>query len=349
MANQEKGAAMWEEEVQVPEWGKKQARRRGWGPTFTFWTSLVVSLVVLWFCYALYNMVVDITFSRPGKGDEMIRFGTTLIETHYSGLKVDKSGLSSATVSPWLTEEATLKLYKQIGQWEMVVGTVELKKPLGGDISYEIHYEPKQLDEQKGTFSFTVPPDLLGRPPFNQNKEQDALWEQLSHIEDGYVAEMAFSTRNGQTPTQLMESLKSYDLALLQMPVYAGEWKTFKTAASSSGEMMSVPHLSLRPVVFYANDEDDNKNQVSSYQRYMDDTASVTEAAQQLIPDLEWLTSHGKSGYEQYDSRRLDYLKKNGVIVYGAVVTGPVRELEKLRQNALFHDFKLGRIEVWNW
>ncbi|WP_236707957.1 anti sigma factor C-terminal domain-containing protein [Brevibacillus choshinensis] len=50
-----------------------------------------------------------------------------------------------------------------------------------------------------------------------------------------------------------------------------------------------------------------------------------------------------------YHTHRLDYLKKNGVMVYGAVVTGPVRELEKLRQNPLFHDLKLGRLEVWNW
>ncbi|MED4582947.1 anti sigma factor C-terminal domain-containing protein [Brevibacillus choshinensis] len=45
----------------------------------------------------------------------------------------------------------------------------------------------------------------------------------------------------------------------------------------------------------------------------------------------------------------MDYLKKNDVMVYGAVVTGPVRELEKLRQNPFFLDCKLGRIEVWNW
>lgn len=170
-----------------------EERSVAWKSRATLWTSMVVSLVVIWFCYLLYNMVVEITFSKSGKGGELIRFGTTLIETHYTGLKVEKSGVSSATISPWLTEEATLKLYKQIGQWEMAVGTVELKRRLGGEISYEIRYEQKQLNDRKGTFSFTVPPDLLGHPPFNQKKEQEKLWEQLSHIEDGYVAEMAFS------------------------------------------------------------------------------------------------------------------------------------------------------------
>jgi hypothetical protein len=54
---------------------------------------------------------------------------------------------------------------------------------------------------------------------------------------------MAFSTRNGQQPEQMMQLLENYDLALLQMPVYAGELKTFETFATSSGEMTSVPHL----------------------------------------------------------------------------------------------------------
>ncbi|MED4582946.1 hypothetical protein [Brevibacillus choshinensis] len=30
-------------------------------------------------------------------------------------------------------EEATLKLYKQIGRWKVVVGMVELKRPMAGE------------------------------------------------------------------------------------------------------------------------------------------------------------------------------------------------------------------------
>ena len=38
------------------------------------------------------------------------------------------------------------------------------------------------------------------------------------------------------------------------------------------------------------------------------------------------------------DKQRLAYLKKNGVQVYGATVTGPVRELEKLKEESEFWD-----------
>lgn len=318
-------------------------------PRRPLWTSLIAGAGAIWLCCALYNAVADYVFFKSGEGSELIRYGTTLIETHYAGLKVDKSGIQSASISPWLTQTATLRLYKPIGKWEKVVGTVDLKKPLGGDISYEIHYDAKDLLDRDGTFHFAVPPDLLGKPPFNQRKEQEKLWEQLKRIEDGYVAEMAFSTRSGQKPEELLQLLETYDLIVLQMPVYAGERKTFETLASSSGEIMNVPHLSLRPPVFYHYEEGENENQVSGYQLYMDDAASATAAVKQFLPDLEWLLTHGKSGFEGYDTHRLDYLRKSGVTVYGAVVTGPVRELEKLRENQLFHEFQLGRIEVWNW
>ena len=68
-----------------------------------------------------------------------------------------------------------------------------------------------------------------------------------------------------------------------------------------------------------------------------------------MRPDLEYVLANGKSRFESYDEPRLAYLKEHGITVYGALVTGPVRELEKLQRDPEFHEFRLGRIEVWNW
>ena len=69
---------------------------------------------------------------------------------------------------------------------------------------------------------------------------------------------------------------------------------------------------------------------------------------QQLIADVEWMTNNIKYKDVDEDKQRLAYLKKNGVQVYGVTVTGPVRELEKLKEEPEFWGFRLGRIEVWN-
>jgi Sigma factor regulator C-terminal len=269
-----------------------------------------------------------------------------MFETHHSGLRVETWGAPLRTnITPWLAQEATLTLYKTIGDWEEVVGTVDVQKPLFQDVSYEINYQRKYLDEVDGTFEFVVPSSLLGAASSEEDRDQDDLWKQLGMISDGHVAEMAFSTQEPFTPEQLRQRLKGYDLHILQMPVYAGEVKTFDISHSSSGgSSYTVPHIGVRPAVLF-----DEENRLSEGYSNLNGKEALEKSVNQLIPDLEWLLANTEYPDWKYDEHRLTYLKKNGVRVYGAVVTGPVRELEKLRQEAGFHEFDLGRIEVWNW
>jgi len=45
----------------------------------------------------------------------------------------------------------------------------------------------------------------------------------------------------------------------------------------------------------------------------------------------------------------LDYVEKNGVKLYGAVITGPVKELLKLREETWIRDLRVGEVQLWNW
>ena len=324
-------------------WDEKRARRLIWRSRFALWRNVAQTLLVLWFLYILYTMAIQLGYAKLVKKDDLIRYATTLIETHYPGLSVNKSGHTEVSLSPWLTQEATLTLYKQIGKWEEVVGTVTIHKPLLGKMEYKINYRQKQLDDRNGTFRFALSPSLLGKSSLPEREEQDKLWEQLAHIEDGYVAEMAFSTLHPQQPMQLSKLLEKYDLSLVQMAVYGGELKTFHPTNTKSDDSVFVPHLVLRPAVIY------NGGGSMSYEANMDLPESVEEAEKQLVFDLEWMQSYAPDAFDDYDQQRLAYLRDNGITVYGAVVTGPVRELEKLRAEPEFHHFQLGRIEVWNW
>ncbi|WP_103106593.1 anti sigma factor C-terminal domain-containing protein [Brevibacillus reuszeri] len=323
------------------QWDEKKARRMVWKARFTLWRNIIHILLIIWFLYALYMMAIQIGYKQLGKEETLVRYATTLIETHYSGLKVGKWERPTVELSPWLTQETTMPLYKQIGKWELVVGSVTVKKPFWGEMSYQINYQQKELDDRDGTFKFALPRSLTGDSPIKERKEQERIWDQLKHISDGYVAEMALSSINPQTPEQMRKLLSKYDVSILQMPVYAGELKTFEPS-HSRGDETYVPFLVLRPEVLY--DEESRLSQTTA-----DLTESVESAEKQFIPDLEYVLANGESRFEIYDEPRLAYLKKHGITVYGALVTGPVRELEKLRQDPEFHEFRLGRIEVWNW
>ncbi|WP_391203762.1 anti sigma factor C-terminal domain-containing protein [Psychrobacillus sp. L4] len=46
---------------------------------------------------------------------------------------------------------------------------------------------------------------------------------------------------------------------------------------------------------------------------------------------------------------RYDYLNEEGFQAYGAVVTGPVKELLKLKELKEVRSVQLGEITYWNW
>jgi hypothetical protein len=319
-------------------WDEKRARRLVWKTRIALWFSVLQMVLVVFFLYAVYAMVTQVVYGTMGMDTQFVRYVTTLVETHHAGYRIDKLDDDDTTLSPLLTQETRLTLYKQIGEWGVVVGSVHATKRLFGDVRYEVNFQRKYLEEDGG-FSFAVPPQLLGQP-LPERKETADMWEQWKHVDDGHVAELAFSTREPMTPEKLLELLRPYNLKVLQMPVYAGELQEFSISHASAGGYAFVPHLVLRPAVQY-------RGRGMSIQ---DDLNHSVEAAKAQLPaDLEWLLANGSYDGRDYDEKRLAYVKKNGITVYGAVVTGPIRELERLRQEKMFHSFQFGRIETWNW
>ncbi len=48
-------------------------------------------------------------------------------------------------------------------------------------------------------------------------------------------------------------------------------------------------------------------------------------------------------------NERISYLKENGVNIYGAVVTGPTKEILKLKEEEWINWMRLGEVALWNW
>ena len=46
---------------------------------------------------------------------------------------------------------------------------------------------------------------------------------------------------------------------------------------------------------------------------------------------------------------RINYIKENGIEIYGIVVTGPKNELESLEQLNVIKSMKIGEVKLWNW
>ncbi|GIP01224.1 putative anti-sigma-M factor YhdL [Paenibacillus lautus] len=300
--------------------------------------------LMVFLIYGMYYSVVYIYHEQSGLNDKFSRSVMTTAELHESGLMVDKRGLSSVEVTPFLTQKKTLNVYKDVGEWQVIVGELHAKKRLGGELTYSIEERGPYLNGDERN-PFYLQSALMEGRKFTDSSHPNGAMNQLEKLEDGNVAVLFFSLRTLRSPEEVLELLSDYDVKATSMAVFAGELKDFKLGTySSSGADYMIPHLTLRPKVQFGDN-----HSLSLWHTFFSMDDGITDHVKQLIADVEWMTDNIKYNGVDEDTKRLAYLRKNGVQVYGATVTGPVRELEKLKEEQEFWEFRLGRIEVWNW
>jgi len=329
---------------------RKRFKKMIWATRFSVVKSVIVAMLSLYFLYMIYLMVVTIWYVQSGQQDQFLRYAETLIETHEPGLFIDKKpSHTQVKVTGLLTQKTTLQAYWLVGEWQVNAGEIEVKKSLFSGVSYNFNPNNRYLNEFSSFSSFALPPDLVTGDPAqkHQTNEMNQDWERLAHMEDGYVGQLAFSTVSGMKPEQLLQVLSKYDVHIAAMPVYAGELRAEglkEIPRSSGGSLQYVSALSLRPYAEY-----DDKGRSRSWALWINEQEGLERAEQQFLKDLDWLSDKGSYYGQEIDQARLEYLQAHGIAVYGAIVTGPIRELEKLKTEQQFHLFKLGRVEPWNW
>ncbi|MFD0714859.1 anti sigma factor C-terminal domain-containing protein [Paenibacillus sp. GCM10027626] len=345
-----------EDNTQLPitadpvKWEKKQFKRLIWNTRFSLVRSVAIAALSLYFLYMLYLTIATIIYMESGKGEQFVRYAQTLVETHETGLLIDRLTQPKAELNGLLTQKTVLKAYWQVGDWQAVAGEVEVKKWLFGDVTYTLHMNERYLNEQMEYF-FNLPPDPLQpenetAPDKTVEKWTDPGWERLAKMEDGYVGQLGFSTAKAMTPAELFQMLQKYKVRLLGMPIYAGELRTEALQSmphSSSTSTIHVASLNLRPAVEY------DGRYSKMFMNWIGNAEQLEKSQSMLIRDLEWLDKEGSYADKNWDLARLDFIRQHGVMVYGAVVTGPIRELERLKEEPLFGQFQFGAVEPWNW
>ncbi|MGM1047118.1 MAG: anti sigma factor C-terminal domain-containing protein [Bacillota bacterium] len=326
-----------------PDLLERKKRRMKWGNRIRLALRTTAVVIMVAFIFMVYMWGAYFYFEKSGKNAQFTRAVATLAEMQGSGMKLDKD-FRMVSLSPLLKQTVTTKVFRQVGEWGVITGELHAEKSLFGELRYSIKEDEKYLRENTRPF-FGFPMTLIyGGSDTIRIGEKDPEIERLGHIEDGFVAEMWFSLGKGMTPKEFMEVLSEYDLWVTGMAIYSGEMTDVKVSNYvSTNDAVYPPHLTLRPLVTFSEDGMSRGESLSLTKQDI----GLTE--EQLMKDLEWLTSHVNYYGVHEDQQRLEYLKRNGIQVYGATVTGPVRELEKLKQVPESRRFGLGRIEVWNW
>ncbi len=310
---------------------KKSARKMVWRTRLSIGFTVIRTLVIIFLLYAAYMIPVNMYYDMSGKQAGFDRLVTTLVETRHPGVEVDYMHGSSAEINPFLTQSTSLKLYRNVGEWDVVVGEVEAKKRLFGKVNVKMNFDNEYLNGND-IKAFAIPPKLLDRDPANiESGSKDMLKDQIAKIDDGHVAQVQFSVKKVMKPKAMLEALEGYDVRVFRMPVYGGELTEFDITNYGSGQTRLAQSFLLRPQVVY----DDNNRHSSSVSSLSNVT--LERSKEQFYKDIEWLINNGNYNDRNIDQKRLNYIREHGMQVYGAVVTGPIREIEKLMEEEQFY------------
>ncbi|CKH49841.1 Probable anti-sigma-M factor yhdL [Streptococcus pneumoniae] len=169
------------------------------------------------------------------------------------------------------------------------------------------------------------------------------VWSTLGKIHEGTVAEVAISFDKPYT-LQELESILYSTFEAQEMPP-TPVWYALDTGQERideedfilhGGEVIGFPeHINL---------PDSEAERPKTKEDEVIEMMRILSEHKKTVSKTTWTPEK-----ELNLDKRYEYVKDNGVKVYGIVITGPSKELLKLQNSPHVRYATLGDIEVWNW
>nr|WP_309098283.1 anti sigma factor C-terminal domain-containing protein [Fredinandcohnia onubensis] len=334
----------------MTEWTKDKEKRVLWKYRFSLTIRIIRVVLILLFLYGIYMMLLSIGYSFTKLDDKNSFHLNLAIDWTQPGLHGEYGMPINAEITPFLSQRMTIPISQTIGKEEQVIGEWNVTKRLLNLFSTkETSYFQSSDNKQ---FGFVLPEDpRTGKKLAGvTNRADQQEWQKLEMVHEGTVANLAFSTSQFYNPKELLKKLEKYDLDVYWMPLYAGELKAFEPSwgQTGGGEHLSVDTLGLSRAV------DMNKD-YNGWAEWILSSKAIEENQKVMLKNMKNLIDDESKTYRQnvlglwYLEERYEYLKENEFLVYGAVVTGPVKELLKLKEEQDFRNIQVGEFEYWNW
>lgn len=158
-------------------------------------------------------------------------------------------------------------------------------------------------------------------------------WQVLSGLPDETVVEAYLSLSELKTIDELENLFPNVDI--LWAAVHTG---VEATNISESGDVVSpIGYPVWRDTSTWSPFKTDKKNE------------EVFIDILNFIGEHEELATAVSSAKNLALKERTDYIKANGIEIYGIVITGPKTEVEALKQLSIIKSMKIGEVKLWNW
>lgn len=326
------------------EWNERKEKKILRRYRFTLTLRIIRVAFIVLFVYWAYMMVVTISYQQSTKGEKLAAYSQLVVDWQYPGVSSEFGAFHNVDISPFLTQTTSISLYRKIGKDQKDVGHFNVKKPLFRNVTY-VNYEFYQKSD-KPEFNFWLPIHPETGKQLEAN-EHSGVWETLEKIHEGTVADLAFSTKKYMSQEELFLLLDDYDVDVVWMPVYMGELDIFSEGWWGSENSISVYPWGLTNGRDFDSDYQNrskmypSKENIEAIERLMIDNMKRLYNDDPKLTEAIFRTRHFQE--------RIEYLEQNGFKVYGAVVTGPTKELLRLQELEEIQGVQLGEISFWNW
>ncbi|WP_369900724.1 anti sigma factor C-terminal domain-containing protein [Bacillus manliponensis] len=312
------------DDVHVPFWKIKWKHR-------IKTIALTISAIILIYAGGTFLAQMYYMSDNENRVNNMQGISQLVIETTMPNVR--NSG-SSINITPFFGAEITSTLFKRVGEEEIPIGEITIENSIS-DISIKKQWREETYYE-KLSFAHPKTQEVEGLQENNIN-----TWGTLQKLPEGTVAELAVSFKKAYS-LQEVESILYESFGAQEVPPSV-IWYAMDTGQEITNGDSHFSNFQVFgfPNDFYAYD--------LSYDELKEKEISVVERLSTLAKHEDVVRDMGWYDLDELQlKKRYEHVKKNGVKIYGVVLTGPTKELLKLQHSKEVRFASLGRVELWN-
>lgn len=260
-----------------------------------------------------------------------------------------------SSVGSYLSMKMDGGLYKRVGREDIRVGEMNITFLLG-----QAGYPDRKWLTEKGNMDNSA----VFSYPLSDYESSDKEWERLEKLPEGTVAEAYISLDKLYGTGEILEKFKGRDVDPLWFAVdtgfdnpedgkglpnpmftigfpsqpiwHSGDWTTTDIKEEKTGIISRVvSHIKEAPEYDpYGSEELRNKNFL--------DTLNLMKKYEKIADRISY-------GSRLNLEDRIEYVNEHGINIYGVVVTGPTKEVLKLRDETWAAGIRIGEVRLWNW
>lgn len=292
-------------------------------------TNIMISLAVLLLIVPVLTLSSNIYYAFGGKANHLIDITTRTIYVTEPNMSLEEMQVDEDI--GFFTMNLDFDVFKRIGKEDYQAGEYSVSFAL----DHPNFPERDMKLERPLPITGGMETDMLYHPdgPFGKGVTSD--WDTLEHLPDGTVGEVYLSFNQLMKPEEIEKQLGN-NVEVRWVAVDTGlEDKILYEAGypvAPIGYPLQVDSTTWSPFNGREKTNDEVFLDILHFLVKDEETAEKVSRARSLALQ-----------------ERIPYIEKNGIKVYGAVVTGPTPELRKLEENDLINIMKVGEVKLWNW